>query len=73
MIDTSTRNASCCSDAAAGTAQHKTSFRPRFDVWETKDELVLLGDLPGVKPEDLDIRYENQELSIHGKVAAQSW
>jgi HSP20 family molecular chaperone IbpA len=41
---------------------------PRFDIWETDDELVLYGDLPGVAPDDLDIQFENRALTIHGKV-----
>jgi HSP20 family molecular chaperone IbpA len=45
------------------------TYRPRFDIWETEDELVLYGDLPGVSPEDLDIQFENRELTIHGRVA----
>jgi HSP20 family protein len=49
--------------------ESKISFTPRFDVWETDQEFVLAGDLPGVNPENLEIRYENQELTVHGKVA----
>lgn len=45
------------------------TYTPRFDIWETDDELVLYGDLPGVEPADLDIRFENRELTILGKVA----
>lgn len=48
---------------------HQTTFVPRFDIWETDDELLLYGDLPGVTPENLDIRFENRELTIHGKVS----
>jgi HSP20 family protein len=44
-------------------------YTPRFDIVETADEVTLYGDLPGVRPEDLDVRFENQELVIHGKVA----
>jgi HSP20 family protein len=45
-----------------------STFAPRFDVWENDDELTLCGDLPGVAPENVDIRFENQQLVIHGKV-----
>ncbi|HID78386.1 MAG TPA: Hsp20/alpha crystallin family protein [Planctomycetaceae bacterium] len=44
------------------------TYSPRFDIAETDEELVLYGDLPGVAPEDLDIRFEDRELTIHGKV-----
>lgn len=45
------------------------TYSPRIDILEKDDELVLYADLPGVAPEDLDIRYENRELTIIGKVA----
>jgi HSP20 family protein len=45
-----------------------TTYSPRFDVWENEDEMILFGDLPGVTPEDLDVRFENPVLTIHGKV-----
>ena len=48
--------------------QNGTTYTPRFDILETDKELVLFGDLPGVTPEDLEIRYENRELTVHGKV-----
>lgn len=47
---------------------YQTTYMPRFDIWETDNELLLYGDLPGVTPEDLDIRFENNELTLHGRV-----
>lgn len=44
------------------------TFSPRFDIWETDTELTLHGDLPGVCPERLDIQFENDVLTIHGRV-----
>jgi HSP20 family molecular chaperone IbpA len=44
------------------------TYSPRVDIWETDDELAVCADLPGVGPEDLDIRFENRELTLHGKV-----
>jgi HSP20 family molecular chaperone IbpA len=46
-----------------------TTYRPRFDIWENDDEMILYGDLPGVTPEDLEVRFENPVLTIHGKVS----
>ena len=57
---------------AAVAAPERTrdiTYTPRFDIGETEDELVLYGDLPGVSPQDLEIHFENKELTIHGKVA----
>lgn len=50
---------------------YESTYMPRFDIWEGQDELLLYGDMPGVSVEDLDIRFENRELSIHGKVHAR--
>lgn len=47
---------------------YQTTYVPRFDIWEGNDELLLMGDLPGVAPENLDIRFEDRELTIYGKV-----
>ena len=47
---------------------YQATFSPRFDIWEGDDELVLYGDLPGVDRDDLDIQFENRQLTIRGKV-----
>jgi HSP20 family protein len=36
---------------------------------ETEEELLLLADLPGVKPEDVDVRFDDGELIIDGRCA----
>jgi HSP20 family molecular chaperone IbpA len=46
-----------------------TTYSPRFDIWENDDEMILYGDLPGVRPEGLDVRFENPVLTIHGQVS----
>lgn len=43
-------------------------FTPRVDIYENENELTLCADLPGVRPEDVDLRYENGELVLHGRV-----
>jgi HSP20 family protein len=43
-------------------------FSPRVDILETDDELTLVADVPGVKSDDADIRYENGELILHARV-----
>jgi HSP20 family molecular chaperone IbpA len=47
------------------------TYSPRFDIWETKEELILYGDLPGVTAESLDIQFENDVLTIHGTVGSR--
>ena len=53
----------------AGDNQSVTaaSFAPAVDVYENGEKLVLKLDIPGIKEEDLDIRVENQTLSVRGE------
>src|SRR5262245_50130138 len=44
-------------------------FAPEVDICESERELTLYADVPGVRPEDVDLRYENGELRLHAKVA----
>jgi len=43
-------------------------FTPSVDIYETADEVVLVCDMPGVKPQDLEVRVEEGELKLFGKV-----
>lgn len=47
-------------------------FQPKFDILENDQELTLHGDLPGVEQDDLDIRYENEQLVICGHVKSRN-
>src|SRR5215470_483079 len=40
---------------------------PAVDIYETEHELVVKADLPDVDPKDLDIRVENNLLTIRGE------
>jgi HSP20 family protein len=42
-------------------------WSPAVDVYETEDALKLKADVPDVKIEDIDVRVENQTLSIRGQ------
>lgn len=46
-------------------------WSPRVDIQENADSFALQVDLPGVKPEDIDIQTEKQVLSIQGKRAIE--
>jgi HSP20 family protein len=48
-------------------------FTPRVDILENGDELVLLADVPGVGPEDVDVRFENGELTLDARCAPRSF
>src|SRR5262249_50053781 len=47
--------------------QNLTPWAPAVDIFEGEHELVVKADLPDIKPEELDIRVENNILSIRGE------
>ena len=44
------------------------TFTPDVDIFETETELTLLADIPGVKPEDLNIDLRENTLTLTGEV-----
>src|SRR5206468_8845231 len=44
-----------------------TAWAPAVDIYETEHELVVRADLPDIDPKDLDIRVENNILTIRGE------
>lgn len=44
------------------------TYIPQVDIVEQDDRLLLLADMPGVKPDQLEITYERGELTIYGQV-----
>ncbi len=43
------------------------TWAPAVDVFETENELVVKADLPDVQEKDIDIRIENNTLTIRGE------
>ena len=50
-----------------GSESTPTAWAPAVDVYETENELVIMADLPDVSEKDLDVRVENNMLTIHGE------
>jgi len=50
-----------------GEESKLTAWAPAVDIDENEHELVVKADLPGIDPKDLDIRVENNVLSIRGE------
>jgi HSP20 family protein len=44
-----------------------TAWAPAVDIYETEHELVVKADLPDVNEKDLDVRVENNVLTIRGE------
>ncbi len=48
------------------THSRERAITPPVDIYETEEGLVVLADLPGVAREGLDVRVENDVLTIRG-------
>jgi HSP20 family molecular chaperone IbpA len=56
-------------EQGAGERTHdRPMFLPRVDIYETQTGLVVAADLPGVKPDGLEVTLEKRVLSIYGRV-----
>src|SRR5437879_4567351 len=47
--------------------QSNRPWAPSVDIYETENELVVKADLPDVDPKDIDVRVENNTLTIAGE------
>jgi len=43
------------------------AWTPAVDVFEDKDAVKIIAELPGVKPDDVKISLENQALTVRGE------
>jgi HSP20 family protein len=43
-------------------------YRPDVDILEKGEELLILADMPGVKSDDIDVKFEDGTLTIYGRV-----
>ncbi|HEV2972281.1 MAG TPA: Hsp20/alpha crystallin family protein [Pirellulales bacterium] len=57
--------------AEVGALEHTRSgqfYRPDVDIVEMPEELLILADMPGVDPDEVEIDFQDGALSIHGRV-----
>jgi HSP20 family molecular chaperone IbpA len=50
------------------TRNQERYITPPVDIYETSDGLVVMADLPGVTKDTLDVRVDNNILTIRGMV-----
>jgi len=48
--------------------QDRRILKPRIDLYEADEVIVLVVDLPGVKEQDIDVTLEKDHLTIYGAV-----
>ena len=46
----------------------RVTYTPNVDIIEKDNEVLLVADLPGVRPDDLDLNYERGQLTLFGRV-----
>ena len=44
-----------------------TSFAPPVDIYEDEHNITLKIDVPGIDENDIDVRIENNTLTVHGE------
>jgi HSP20 family protein len=57
-------------DSLAGNRSGQSdlaSWAPSVDIYETENELVVKADLPDMQEKDIDVRVENNTLTIRGE------
>jgi len=59
-------------ETAAESTKGSPIFVPKVDIFEDKDALTLVIDMPGVPNEGLRVNLENNELSVYGKVNVEA-
>lgn len=58
---------------AQGELTHEGPFFvPNIDILEDDNNIVLLADIPGVSKDNVDIRVEDGQLQIKGKVSKEA-
>jgi HSP20 family protein len=62
---------------ANGTSNHavekqrrRRQASPEVDVYESAEELLVVGDLPGASSETIDVRVENDTLTLEARHAS---
>src|ERR1700731_3849277 len=44
-----------------------TSFAPPVDIYEDEHSITLKLEVPGIDDKDIDVRIENNTLTVHGE------
>lgn len=57
---------------ATGKDRRAMSFTPAVDIFEANSITVIMADMPGVAPEDVDVTLERQVLTLQGKVRSHA-
>jgi HSP20 family protein len=56
----------CCAVQRTEKKERAATVRPRVDILETASEFLLVADMPGVSPADVDLSFDKGELTLRG-------
>jgi HSP20 family protein len=59
-------------EKSLATRDESLYIAPPVDIFETDEALTVIADLPGVKSKEVDIRVEDNVLTIKGKAGYRS-
>jgi HSP20 family protein len=58
-------------DAVTARGEEKemisSTWTPSVDIYETENEIILTAEVPGIDEKDIDIKIENNTLSLQGE------
>jgi HSP20 family protein len=66
MINTNDKNLTGRGNEAEAV-QQRAALAPRCDVFENKDEVLVVADLPGVNQESLRIDVDEERITLEGR------
>jgi HSP20 family molecular chaperone IbpA len=66
---TITRSQGPASEALGRTVDDVETLAPPVDIYETKDEFIVVADLPGVSPENVSVKLSGDRLEVEGQQA----
>ena len=58
--------------ASADTGDMAPAFVPPADIFETKQAVIMLLDVPGADPDSLEVTLENRELTISAQTLSSA-
>ena len=60
------------SDSNTDKPCERCAVAPPSDIFETKEELIIVADMPGVPEEALSVAFQNGQLTLEGRPAGQA-
>ena len=72
MSDTATMEKRENTVTRAERTRDGRAYLPNCDIVEHDDELLLVADVPGARPQDIDVNYERGLLTIQARIEPQT-